>query len=176
MPELVSTTTREPRQGEVPGKDYHFVTVEELPSVDFIESVEYAGNYYGMTYDEITRVFSKADKAVVVTEYTGVLQLKERLKGFKVNDEIIEVISIGVYSLKHDLSQRMRDRGDSEEVILKRLKLVDQELNNVMFAQMVVVNTQGYSDIAQHMLGLTINMGEDLVRSLYSFPYGSKVD
>ena len=47
----VSHTTRQPRPGEVNGKDYHFVTKEEMTTGvdngDFIENAVFSGNMYG---------------------------------------------------------------------------------------------------------------------------------
>ena len=54
VPELelsVSATTREPRPGEVDGRDYHFLTPEEferrVDAGDFLEHATYSGNRYG---------------------------------------------------------------------------------------------------------------------------------
>ncbi len=47
----VSHTTRKPRPGEVDGRDYHYVSREEMiigvQRGDFIESAEFSGNMYG---------------------------------------------------------------------------------------------------------------------------------
>jgi len=47
----VSHTTRKPREGEVNGKDYHFVTRDVMEQAikngDFVESAEFSGNLYG---------------------------------------------------------------------------------------------------------------------------------
>ena len=54
MPDLelsVSATTREPREGEVDGRDYHFLSREEfdrrVDEKDFLEFATYSGNRYG---------------------------------------------------------------------------------------------------------------------------------
>ncbi|XP_040405625.1 guanylate kinase isoform X5 [Cygnus olor] len=50
----VSHTTRKPRPGEVNGKDYHFVTREEMKKEidagEFLEHAEFSGNMYGTRY------------------------------------------------------------------------------------------------------------------------------
>ncbi|XP_035410291.1 guanylate kinase isoform X3 [Cygnus atratus] len=50
----VSHTTRQPRPGEVNGKDYHFVTREEMKKEidagEFLEHAEFSGNMYGTRY------------------------------------------------------------------------------------------------------------------------------
>ena len=62
VPELelsISATTREPRPGEIDGRDYHFLTPEEfrrrLEAGDFLEHASYSGNYYGTLRSELER-------------------------------------------------------------------------------------------------------------------------
>lgn len=54
---IITTTTREPRHGEIDGEDLHFVTIEEFKKMNskggFLEIVEYAGNFYGTTKKDI---------------------------------------------------------------------------------------------------------------------------
>ncbi|MFA5928027.1 MAG: guanylate kinase [Candidatus Margulisiibacteriota bacterium] len=50
LPELqlaISYTTRSPRPGDRPGKDYYFVSPEEFAKIDFLESAEVHGFKYG---------------------------------------------------------------------------------------------------------------------------------
>lgn len=60
---IITTTTREPRHGEIDGEDLHFVTVEEFKKMEsggkFIETVEYAGNFYGTTKKSILEALDK---------------------------------------------------------------------------------------------------------------------
>src|SRR5690242_20940863 len=60
IPELelsVSATTRQPRAGEVDGRDYHFLTPEEFDrravAGDFLEHATYSGNRYGTLRPEV---------------------------------------------------------------------------------------------------------------------------
>ncbi len=62
LPELelsVSATTRQPRDGEIDGRDYHFLTPEEFDrraeAGDFVEFATYSGNRYGTLRSEIER-------------------------------------------------------------------------------------------------------------------------
>lgn len=60
---IITTTTRDPRHGEIDGEDLHFSTIEELKKMEkngeFIETVEYAGNYYGTTKKAILEALDK---------------------------------------------------------------------------------------------------------------------
>lgn len=51
---FITDTTRKPRQGEVPGKDYCFVSREEMLKAisngEFLEYTEFSGNIYGTRY------------------------------------------------------------------------------------------------------------------------------
>ena len=62
VPELelsVSATTREPRPGEVDGRNYHFLTPEEfdrrVEAGEFLEHATYSGNRYGTLREEVER-------------------------------------------------------------------------------------------------------------------------
>ena len=54
----VSATTRPPREGEVDGVDYHFITLEEFveraENGEMLEWAEFRGWYYGMLANEIS--------------------------------------------------------------------------------------------------------------------------
>jgi guanylate kinase len=57
----VSHTTRNPREGEVDGKHYHFTTVDdikqEIEDGKFVEYANVHGNYYGTRYAGIWNLF-----------------------------------------------------------------------------------------------------------------------
>lgn len=78
---LVSVTTRDKRQGEVEGVDYHFIDrarfAEMLESGRMIEHTEYNGTLYGVTADEAELAFSLGKPAVVVVEPHGKDQIKD---------------------------------------------------------------------------------------------------
>lgn len=79
MKDMVSTTTRAPRQGEQDGRDYHFVTREQfhrdLQSGKFMENVEYNGVLYGVSVQEAQLAFELNRPAVLVAEPHGVEQV-----------------------------------------------------------------------------------------------------
>ncbi len=79
--ELVSTTTRPPRKGEVDGVHYHFVTREDFNKMDkngeMIETVEVNGNFYGLSRKSLEDVLGRGSNAVVVAEPQGVKQVQE---------------------------------------------------------------------------------------------------
>lgn len=72
---VISTTTRKPRQGEVDGVNYHFVSLEQfkwgIQAGEFIEYVEFNGNMYGVTKHEAERIAASGKFVVVVVEPQG---------------------------------------------------------------------------------------------------------
>lgn len=75
----ISTTTRQPRAGDVEGEAYYFVTRENfefgLALDEFVEHVEFGGNYYGLTVQEVRRLERLGKPIVVVCEPVGQKQI-----------------------------------------------------------------------------------------------------
>lgn len=81
---LVSETTREKRVGEVDGDSYYFNTEEEFLNMnvkgELVESIEFDGNYYGVSVAEVERVTALGKVIVVVVEPNGRDQIKDYAK------------------------------------------------------------------------------------------------
>jgi len=77
---VISTTTRPPRAGEVDGQSYHFISKSEFKRLEatgyFVETVDFNGNYYGVSAYEIMRVAAKGKPIVVIVEPEGWKQVK----------------------------------------------------------------------------------------------------
>lgn len=77
----VSYTTRQPRDKEVNGKDYHFITrsafENKIATFDFLEYVNLYGEYYGSSYQWITEQQKLGKHVVLVIDTQGALQLKK---------------------------------------------------------------------------------------------------
>ena len=118
----VSATTREPRAGEVNGRDYHFLSAEEFEDRvgrgEFVEHAVYAGNRYGTLRAELER---PARGIVLEIDLQGARQVRETLP------EAVQIF-IEPPSLD-DLEERLKARGsDSDEQIERRLAVAPQEL------------------------------------------------
>ena len=76
---IISTTTRTPREGEVDGESYYFVSKSEFKRLNelgaFIETVEFNGNYYGASAKEVARVSAEGKPIVIVVEPVGLEQI-----------------------------------------------------------------------------------------------------
>ncbi|XP_007906434.1 guanylate kinase isoform X2 [Callorhinchus milii] len=77
----VSHTTRNPRPGEEDGKDYHFVSREEMlrgiQAGEFIESAEFSGNIYGTSKAAVQAVQAKNQICILDVDMQGVKNIKK---------------------------------------------------------------------------------------------------
>lgn len=119
--EIISTTTRTPRPGEVDGRDYHFVSLKQFDSIPMIEVDEYAGNKYGTAQRDLENAYSENDSAFMVITYEGAQSFK---KLFQEENLDIQVITIFIYTPIEELEKRMIKRGDD-------LNKVNERINNI---------------------------------------------
>jgi guanylate kinase len=118
-------TTRQPREGEEDGREYHFTDRETMIAAiengDFIESTQFSGNYYGTSKKSVRDVQNQGRICILDVEIEGVKNLKKT----DLNPRFVFVKPPCVQTLE----ARLRSRGtDSEEAILKRLKQAKEEL------------------------------------------------
>lgn len=118
----VSATTRAPRDGEVNGRDYHFLSPSDFDrrvrAGEFVEHAEYAGSRYGTLISELER---PARGIVLEIDLQGARQVRERLP------EAVQVF-IEPPSFE-DLRARLAARGaDRPEQIERRLAAAGEEL------------------------------------------------
>lgn len=110
---LVTTTTRQPREGEVDGVDYYFVKPGELGPEEFVEQTTYNGNTYGLTKKEVETALENHDVVHVSLDQNGAVAMR------KVYPEETRIIFFEIS--EEEMIERMRNRGDSEEKITERL-------------------------------------------------------
>jgi guanylate kinase len=121
----VSATTREPREGEIDGRDYHFLSAEEfdrrIEREDFLEFATYSGNRYGTLRSEVRKRLDDGHSVVLEIEVQGARQVRAAMRE-----------SIQVFIAPPDpavLRQRLESRGaDSAAAIDARLEVAEQEL------------------------------------------------
>jgi len=121
----ISATTREPREGEVDGRDYHFLSREEFDQrverEDFLEFATYSGNRYGTLRTEVQRRLAAGHSVVLEIEVQGARQVRAAMRE-----------SIQVFIAPPDpavLRERLDARGtDSAAAIDSRLEVAEQEM------------------------------------------------
>lgn len=81
---LISTTTRQPRAGEVNGQHYYFVTKSEFKRLKeqgaFVEDVTFNDEYYGLYKSEVDKLKQLNSPAVIVVEPHGKAQIEQYAK------------------------------------------------------------------------------------------------
>ena len=131
IPSIISYTTREPRPGEINGKDYYFLTHKEVHDLELngkiIQKVEFANNLYGSTCEALDNAFKNSDTAVIVVEPTGVSQFKRYFK----SSEDIRLISIYLdadYStiVERLIARYLTDTSDTVDPSYYWIRLVQQ--------------------------------------------------
>jgi guanylate kinase len=121
----VSATTRPPREGEVEGRDYHFLSAVEferrVQEKDFLEFAAYSGNRYGTLRSEVDRRLAAGRSVVLEIEVQGAQQVRAAKPD-----------SVQIFIAPPDpavLRERLLARGtDSPQAIDARLAVARQEL------------------------------------------------
>jgi guanylate kinase len=135
----VSHTTRPKRDGEVDGREYHFVTAAEFEKMarhgDFLEHNEVHGNFYGTAKSEVLPRLAAGEDVILDIDVQGARD---------VLDALPEAVSIFIIPASHEeLERRLRHRGlDGEDAIRKRLINAAKEVAQAESFQYVIVNEE----------------------------------
>jgi guanylate kinase len=133
----VSCTTRQPRPGEVDGRDYYFLSRSEFArrraQGEFAESAEVHGNLYGTLRSEVERVLASGRHVVMDIDVQGATQF---VRAFPQSATIFVLPP----SAEVLLDRLRRRQTESKEELSKRLLSALQELQAVEGYEYVVVN------------------------------------
>lgn len=144
IPELafsVSACTRQAREGEVHGRDYYFLSVDEfvkaIENDEFVEwEMVYEGKYYGTLRQEVTRIWNLGKQVIFDVDVEGGLNLKE-----KFGDQALAIFVMPP-SVKV-LEERLRARGsESEEAIRTRVEKAESEIEYAADFDLVIYNDE----------------------------------
>jgi guanylate kinase len=133
----VSATTRNPREGEVDGVNYHFLSkqefLERIAEDDFLEYAEVYGNYYGTPKSNVQEMLDSGKNVILEIDIQGALKVKERAE----DGVFIFILPPSMEELK----QRIIKRGsETPESLMTRFKSAYQEINYVSKYNYAVVN------------------------------------
>lgn len=133
----VSATTRSPRTGEVNGKDYYFMSIEEFEKAvsedKFLEHANVHGNYYGTLKSAVEEKLNEGKNVILEIDVQGGEMIKT-----KFNDA--HLLFVAAPSAE-ELERRLRGRStDSEEVIQRRLGNSLQEMKYKNKYDFVIIN------------------------------------
>ena len=121
----VSNTTRDPREGEIHGVHYFYITREEFENLiaqdGFLEYAEYCDNYYGTPKRQVKELLDKGFDVFLEIEVKGAMQIMSKYP---------DILSIFVLPPSiEELERRLRSRGtEDEETIQKRLEKAKSEM------------------------------------------------
>lgn len=137
-----TTTSRNPREGEIDGTDYYFVSEEEFVSkIKNGEMVEYARygpqrNYYGLSRDEYENQLKQGDLFIVCDV--------EGMRTHKKNNP--DAVSIFIYAEREEIEKQLEKRGGTKELIAERLALYEKEMAYANEYDYLFMNSYGELD------------------------------
>ncbi len=154
----VSATTRPPREGEIDGVHYHFLSEENfrnaIDSGDFLEYEEvYPGRFYGTFLDEIRRMDEKGPVLLDI-DVNGAM----RMKSFAGSSAL--VLFIHPVSIE-ELSKRLNNRGtESPEWLAERIKRAEMELTFAEKCDHVI-----YNDVLEDAVTETLQVVKQFLKA-----------
>jgi guanylate kinase len=148
---LVSTTTRDQREGEIEGKDYYFVDSEKfqakLKEGKFLEHVIYDRNYYGVEGKSIDLILKTEGKnGVIIVDVEGFRQIKKYCleRGYNTISYWFQAES------REKMVEHMRKRGTPENEIIRRLIIAEKEEKSAMeFDYILTIKENSLAEVAQ---------------------------
>lgn len=144
----ISCTTRNPRNGEIDGVNYFFLSKEEfeqnIKEDKFLEYARYADNYYGTKKKFIADKFQQGYNIILEIDTQGALQVKEKMP----ESVLIFIAPPGVNIETGDISGGLKEleirlkgrHTEDEQTIKKRLEQAQIELQRSKKYDYIVVN------------------------------------
>ncbi len=147
----ISCTTRAPRPGEVNGKDYHFLTLQDfqqrLDAGDFLENAVVHENLYGSLKSEVIAFLQAGTDVVMDIDVQGADQIRS------CQDPEIQRAFVDLFVMppsEEELRTRLSGRGtDSEEIIALRMANALDEMKNWNRYAYCLLSTTKESDYAK---------------------------
>ena len=121
----ISMTTRKPRDGEIDGVPYHFVSKEffenAIANDEFLEYAQFVGNYYGTKKSKINELLDKGQNVLLEIEVQGAKQVMKKCP---------EAITIFMVPPSfEELEKRIRGRrSEPEDIVQQRLSKAKGEM------------------------------------------------
>ncbi|MGY5351932.1 guanylate kinase [Wenyingzhuangia sp. IMCC45533] len=135
----ISAASRSPREGEVHGKDYYFLSADEFKrKVDenaFLEWEEvYKDNFYGTLKSEITRIWKEGKHVIFDIDVVGGLNIKKQFPQ--------ETLAVFVQPPSiEEMERRLRGRAtETEEKIKMRVAKAAQEIGYAEKFDTILIN------------------------------------
>jgi guanylate kinase len=133
----VSHTTRKQRPTEVPGRDYHFIDVDEFKRLRdagaFLEHAQVFDNFYGTGREQVEALRKAGHDVILEIDWQGARQVR------KAQPDCVTIFILP--PSRRELESRLRNRKtDSDEVIARRLRDSIADMSHYAEFDRVVVN------------------------------------
>ena len=137
----VSYTTRPPREGELDGREYHFVDRKTFEAMlargEFLESAEVHGNRYGTSKKWIQEARAKDLDIMLEIDWQGAQQVR------KAFPDAVSIFILPPPPPLEELERRLRGRGqDHEDAIQRRLRGAREEMRHAAEFDYVIINKE----------------------------------
>ena len=140
LPDLrfnVSHTTRPPRENEIDGKDYYFISEKEFQTMrergDFLEWANFNGNFYGTAFESIKKSRVNGHDIILELDVQGAVTLRK-----------LKYPGVFIFLLPpslEELSFRLNDRNtESEEIINQRLERGIREIKGCLAYDYIITS------------------------------------
>lgn len=160
----VSCTTRAPRKGEVDGREYRFISLEQFETLRqsqaLLEWAEVHGNFYGTPRDLIDQATHDGRDVLLEIDWQGARQVRQRYPD-----------AIGIFILPpsiEELEHRLKARGqDAPPVIARRLLAAGGEIAHAPECEYVIINQEfsvALAELAQIVSAARLRFSSQAVR------------
>ena len=134
----VSVTTRQKREGEKEGIDYHFVSKKEfekdIKDGFFLEWANVHGNYYGTSLKHTLKAIEEGKLILFDIDVQGFLQARKKI------GDLITSVFITTPSLEELRNRLLKRATDTKEAIQKRLANASSELELAKEYDFFIIN------------------------------------
>ena len=149
----VSATTRGPREGEVEGVDYFFMSKEGFEDLiknnGLFEYATYNNNYYGTPRKFVEDNLDAGINVILEIDVQGAFQIKKLFP-----EAVFVFITPESYEV---LCDRLRSRGtEDEKTILNRLAIAKKEAPSALDYDYIIVNRDGEIEMAAEEIYLCV--------------------
>ena len=149
----VTCTTREPRDGEEDGVDYHFLDEDaflaRVRAGDFLEHAEVYGNWYGTLKSTVLEALASGKDVLIVNDVQGALTLGAMARRDPVLNRALSTMFLVVEDVA-ELRSRLKGRAaDDNETIEERLTIAEAEMDQREQFDHVIVSRTREEDYEQ---------------------------
>lgn len=146
---IVTATTRLPREGEMEGRDYHFLGEEaflaHVKKNDFLEHASVYNAHYGVLKKEVLEKAQAGNDLAISLDVQGAKTLQENFKGLSLSHRLRSIF-VTPPSLEL-LKKRLDSRGsDTPLTITKRLETAEEELKALSNFDYLLISRDRESD------------------------------